>query len=395
MQYAVDNGMLNLAYVQERIEMTKRDELLKKHPYKIWEGTDGKWHTYLPDGKKGRIPRKRNTLEEIQQVVIDYWKQQEENPTIQEVFNEWNDRRLSLKKIKPATHMRNKQIFNRFYKKMGKKRIKSLEVDELEDFLEEQIAQFDLTAKAFSNLKSITKGFLKRAKKRKLTNIEVSSFFTELDVSDRDFKKVIKMDYEEVFSEDELPILMSYLKENLDIHNACILLLCVTGIRIGEAVALKKSAFEANTFKIVATETRYSIEKGKYTYQVDDFPKTNAGVRTVIIPNDYVWLIKEINRMNPFGEFMFMKNGERIRAMSVRMRLKRICKRLNIYPKSPHKIRKTYCSILLDNNVDQKLIIQQVGHTDISCTEDHYHRNRKSIEQKAQILNSIPDFKSS
>lgn len=278
---------------------------------------------------------------------------------------------------------------------MGKKRIKSLEVDELEDFLEEQIAQFDLTAKAFSNLKSITKGFLKRAKKRKLTNIEVSSFFTELDVSDRDFKKVIKMDYEEVFSEDELPILMSYLKENLDIHNACILLLCVTGIRIGEAVALKKSAFEANTFKIVATETRYSIEKGKYTYQVDDFPKTNAGVRTVIIPNDYVWLIKEINRMNPFGEFMFMKNGERIRAMSVRMRLKRICKRLNIYPKSPHKIRKTYCSILLDNNVDQKLIIQQVGHTDISCTEDHYHRNRKSIEQKAQILNSIPDFKSS
>lgn len=395
MQYAVDNGILNLAYVQERIEMTKRDELLKKHPYKIWEGTDGKWHTYLPDGKKGRIPRKRNTLEEIQQVVIDYWKQQEENPTIQEVFNEWNDRRLSLKKIKPATHMRNKQIFNRFYKKMGKKRIKSLEVDELEDFLEEQIAQFDLTAKAFSNLKSITKGFLKRAKKRKLTNIEVSSFFTELDVSDRDFKKVIKMDYEEVFSEDELPILMSYLKENLDIHNACILLLCVTGIRIGEAVALKKSAFEANTFKIVATETRYSIEKGKYTYQVDDFPKTNAGVRTVIIPNDYVWLIKEINRMNPFGEFMFMKNGERIRAMSVRMRLKRICKRLNIYPKSPHKIRKTYCSILLDNNVDQKLIIQQVGHTDISCTEDHYHRNRKSIEQKAQILNSIPDFKSS
>lgn len=387
--------MLNLAYVQERIEMTKRDKLLKKHPYKIWEGTDGKWHTYLPDGKKGRIPRKRNTLEEIQQVVIDYWKQQEENPTIQEVFDEWNDRRLSLKKIKPATHMRNKQIFNRFYKKMGKKRIKSLEVDELEDFLEEQIAQFDLTAKAFSNLKSITKGFLKRAKKRKLTNIEVSSFFTELDVSDRDFKKVIKMDYEEVFSEDELPILMSYLKENLDIHNACILLLCVTGIRIGEAVALKKSAFEANTFKIVATETRYSIEKGKYTYQVDDFPKTNAGVRTVIIPNDYVWLIKEINRMNPFGEFMFMKNGERIRAMSVRMRLKRICKRLNIYPKSPHKIRKTYCSILLDNNVDQKLIIQQVGHTDISCTEDHYHRNRKSIEQKAQILNSIPDFKSS
>ena len=118
--------MLNLAYVQEQIEMSKRKELLNKHPYKIWEGTDGKWHTYLPERKKGRIPRKRNTLEEIQQVVVDYWKQQEENPTIEEIFNEWNDRRLELEKISPSTHLRYKLDFKRYYEEMGKKRINSI-----------------------------------------------------------------------------------------------------------------------------------------------------------------------------------------------------------------------------------------------------------------------------
>lgn len=42
LKYAVENGMIDLSYVQEQIEMNKRKELLDKHPYKIWEGKDGK-----------------------------------------------------------------------------------------------------------------------------------------------------------------------------------------------------------------------------------------------------------------------------------------------------------------------------------------------------------------
>ena len=77
----------------------------------------------------------------------------------------------------------------------------------------------------------------------------------------------------------------------------------------------------------------------------------------------------------------------------MRMRLKRVCKKLNIYHKSPHKIRKTYGTILLDHNVDNRLIMEQMGHTDIACTENHYHRNRRSLDAKSQILSSIPEFK--
>ncbi|MDE7030923.1 MAG: site-specific integrase, partial [Lachnospiraceae bacterium] len=57
-----------------------------------------------------------------------------------------------------------------------------------------------------------------------------------------------------------------------------------------------------------------------------------------------------------------------------------------------HKIRKTYGSILLDNHIDNKVIIDQMGHTDILCTEEHYHRNRKSIDVKSQLISSIPEF---
>ncbi len=75
MKYAIDNGMIDLSYVQEQIEMNKRNELLKKHPYKIWEGKDGKWRTYLPDEEKGRILKKRSTKNAIKDMIVEYYLQ--------------------------------------------------------------------------------------------------------------------------------------------------------------------------------------------------------------------------------------------------------------------------------------------------------------------------------
>lgn len=383
--------MIDLAYVQEQIEMNKRKELLAKHPYRIWEGKDGKWRTYLPDKEKNRKLVKRNTEQSIEDVVAEYWKVQLENPTIREVFTEWNDRRLELKKISDSTHLRNEQIFNRHFSEFGKRKIKSVDQEDIEEFLEEQIPEYNLTSKAFSNLKTITRGFLKRARKRKLIDFNVEELFQEMDVSDSDFHKVIHEDYEEVFDEDEMPKIMEYLIEHPDMSNIAILLMFVTGARIGEVVALKHSDFDGCTFKIRRTETRYKKD-GKYICEVKNFPKSHAGVRTAIIPHEYAWIAEKIQHINPFEEYVFVKDGKRVSTHSVRMRLRRVCDKLKIYRKSPHKIRKTYGTILLDNHIDNQLIIGQMGHTNILCTENHYHRNRKGIKKKSIIISSIPEF---
>ena len=46
----------------------------------------------------------------------------------------------------------------------------------------------------------------------------------------------------------------------------------------------------------------------------------------------------------------------------------------------------------MDSNIDSNLIVQQMGHVDISTTEEYYHRNMKSIGKKASIINCIPLF---
>lgn len=96
LNYLIDSGIIDLPNIQSIIEMKKRQELLNNHPYKIWEGSNGKWYTYLPDEEKGRILKKKSTKKDIEDVVIVYWDEIINSPTIEEIFNEWNDYRLEF-----------------------------------------------------------------------------------------------------------------------------------------------------------------------------------------------------------------------------------------------------------------------------------------------------------
>lgn len=393
LKYAVANGMIDLSYVQEQIEMIQRKELLEKHPFKIWEGKDGKWRTYIQEKGNERRMVKRNNRADIEETIIKHIKKEIENPTIKEVFTEWNDRRVELNKISKPTQERNYQIFKRHYSEFGEMRIKSITEQNISDFLEEQISQFDLSAKSFSSLKGITKGFLKRAKKRGLIDINIDEIFADMDLTDRSFKKSIKEDCQEVFSDQELDKVIEYLIGNLDTKNIGILLMFISGVRVGELVTLKHSDFVENSFNVRRTETRVPKETGGYDYLVKEFPKSAAGVRTVVVPKTFSWLLAKIKLCNPFGEYIFCdENGDRMTTNCIRRRVERMCTKLNLIRKSPHKIRKTYGSILLDNNIDRRFITSQMGHTDITTTENYYHRNRRSIEAKTEILNKVPEF---
>lgn len=394
LKYAVEHGMIDMSYVQEQIEMNKRKELLEKHPYKIWHGKDGNWHTYLPDKEKKRKPVKKSSKEDVEEVVISYWRAEEKNPTIREVFEEWNDRRFELKKIQRSTHQRNTQFFERHYSDFGKEKIKSVKPEDIEEFLEEQIPEYNLSAKAFSNLKTITRGFLKRAKKLKLISFNVNDIFDELDVSDRDFARNVKEAEDEVFTEEETEKLIKWMvTQEMTLLNLGILLMFVTGVRVGELATLKWSDWDGYAFRIRRTETRYKEDGGAYQYDIKEYPKTPAGIRAAVVPKHCTWIIKDIRKRNLFGEFVFEKNGKRIKTYSFRRRLYTICNILGIERKSPHKVRKTYASILLDNEIPEKNVIELMGHTDISCTKEFYSRDRKSSERKAELLENIPEFR--
>ena len=390
LQYAVEHDMLDVQYVQDQIEILKREELLKKHPYKIWQGKDGKWRTYLPDEEKGRSMKKRNTEAEIKNIVAEYWKEKTENPTVRELYDEWITDKLKRQEIVKETRDRYNRQFDESLQEFGKRRIKTIEEFDIEDTILNAIYEHDLTAKGYSNLRTLFYGIFKRAKKKKMIDFSITEVIADMDISKKSFRKVIKTDEELVFSEDETAKVTNYIMESdLDILNLGILLYFKSGARPGELVALKREDVMERVLHIRRTEIFYKGDNGKNVYEVRDFPKTAAGIREVILPSSAEWVLKEIRKRNPFGEYLFEKNGERIRTYTFTSRLKTICRKLGIVNKSLNKIRKTYGTILLDSGVEESLVIAQMGHTDIKTTKRYYYRNRKNLQQKSEVIDKV------
>ena len=392
LQYAIENGIIDTTLIQEQIRMKKNNELLQKHPYKIWEGKDGKWYSYFPDKEKGRVLKKRNTEELIKDEIIAYWKKQESNPTISDIYSEWINGKVQREEITKATRDRYNRQYEQCFLDFGKHKIKSISEYDIEEFVLDTIYNCKLTQKGFSNLRTLILGIFKLARRKRLVSFSISELMNDMDISKKLFRRNVKSDDEQVFTTDELPKVLGYLKENPDIVNLGIFLLFKTGLRIGELAALKKTDITQNVIHISKTEIHYNDGAGNVIYEVRDSPKTEAGIRDVVVPDSGLRILNRIRLLNPFGEYLFERRGKRIRTYVFRERLRNICRKLDITMKSPHKIRKTYGSILIDNNVQESLVINQMGHTDIKTTKKHYYRNRMNYTEKKNIINHVADL---
>ena len=58
LQEALDCGIINMDTLQQQVEMTKKENFLKSHPYALTRLPNGRWQSYvrLPDtGKRKEI----------------------------------------------------------------------------------------------------------------------------------------------------------------------------------------------------------------------------------------------------------------------------------------------------------------------------------------------------
>lgn len=392
LNYAIEHGIIDLSYIENKIEMNKREELLKKHPYEIWIGKDNRYYTYFPEKDNKRMLKSRNTRQKIEDCIVDFWKQEMENPTIYELYIEWVDGKLKREEITITTKNRYDRQYKESMIEFGKNRIKAIEEYDIEKFLLEAIHVHKMTAKGFSNLRTLILGIFKLAKKKKLIQYSIKNVIDDMDISKKVFRKVKHEDDELIFMDEEVEKVLNYFKQHkLDLKDLGILLLFYTGMRPGELSALTWDDVNGNIIKIHSTEIRYENENKEYIYEVRDFPKTEAGIRDVIVPQSQLWILKEIKTLNPSGKYVFEQHGQRIRTCLFDDRIRRICSKLKIKEKSLNKIRKTYATTLIDKRVDDSLIIAQMGHTDITTTKNYYYKNRKNMQQKSLIIDKAFD----
>ena len=388
---AVDGGMIDATTIQSQIEMAEKKKYLEGH--KIYTDKNGKWYTRLKiDGKTKLI--KRSTKEAVEEEIIKCERSIVESPCVKDVFYQFIKQKLRYKDISKATYDRYVRDYERYFSGKDIESVKfiSLTEDYLENFIRETIADNELTAKAYSNLKTIIRGMLLYAK-GKYTDISAGSFFSDLQFSKNTFEKKVICKEKEVFMEDEIPKVKEYLIHKGKARHLGILLAFQTGVRVGELCTIRKDDIVneegAMFIHIRRTETKYK-ENGEYVVKVKEYPKSSAGDRYVFCTDHAIETINKILSLNNDGVYLFEENGKRIYESSFANTITWMCKTLNIPARSMHKIRKTYGTTLIDAGVDEAIIVEQLGHSDIHCTKQYYYFSNKNREKKKnQISKAI------
>ena len=117
----------------------------------------------------------------------------------------------------------------------------------------------------------------------------------DLEISEKSFKRNHKSDNELVFSKDEELLIEQFIMEDQPtLIELGIILAFKTGLRVGEISTLSWSDIEENKIHISKTEIRYRDDSGKYVFDVQNFPKSDAGFRDVIITEDTNELMRKI-----------------------------------------------------------------------------------------------------
>lgn len=355
--------------------------------------------TYLPDpdNKGKRIYRKRRTLSELENIIIDYYKAIEEKIYFKDVWQKYIVEKLEYGEIQKSSYDRYCNDFKRFFEdrthNLSGKLFGKITEGDLERFIKMTIYEMELTRKAYTGLRTIIRGTFKYGKKHHLTDLSITQFFGDLEIPRGAFTRKVIDKEKEVFMENEVEVITSYLRDHPTLFNLGILLAFETGVRVGELSALKFTDIKDGFIRIRRTEYKYRDEKGKWTFTVKESTKSDAGARDLIIPETAKNTLRLIEDLNPNGEFLFQTdNGHRIRSHAFNKHLGVVCRSLGLDPRSMHKIRKTYGTTLIDSDVDERFVMEQMGHSDISTTKKYYYFSNKSTENKVKQINSAISF---
>ena len=396
-----EDAMMQLVEVAASNMRRKEEKYIQNHPYAITQGADGRWVTNLIDSSGKRRTLKYASLEKLHNTIIEHYRKLEQDQaiTFPMVCKEWLDEKNRHKEITPASYTKYMGDYRRFFidreDDFCKMSVASITDSDLRRFIKDAIVDMNLTKKTYKQMKILLKGALLYAKEEGYTDFSAGTFFFDLVLSDRLFAHKEKpADETQVFNDEEVHLLTDFLWAEQDIRGLGLILMFQTGIRVGELAVLKRENIRNDSIRITATEeTFYDPESGKRVSEPVDHAKTDAGERTVLLPETAEKTLKAIRAINPFGEFLFMdKQGRRIRANRFNHWLHRACQKVGIPERSTHKIRKTYASILLSNRVDDRLVTSQMGHTDIATTRGSYYFNRNSESERKEIISRVINF---
>ena len=206
--------------------------------------------------------------------------------------------------------------------------------------------------------------------------------------------KVEKKTVDALSEEDAFRFLVSLKACDLDFQ--CLMtLLITTGLRRGEACGLQWKDID---FKNATISVNRSVSYTPESGVVVSKPKTATSIRTIPAMNstlELLWkLKKEQQRCRPYTiltqAFVFPSLDSPFIPRdpnNITRKMRRFIKRAGLPNVSPHDLRHSCATLLLNNGADVKSVQQILGHSDASTTLNYYVKS-----DMAQMRNATDKF---
>lgn len=300
---------------------------------------------------------------------------------IKETFANWQAYRLARLKITPQTADRLDDDYKRFLagSTIEHREPAAITREDLWDFCDEIFATHKLKARAWVNFKGMINGIFDYARRSTSTVIDTKLAFRDYVVPSSRLvvpnRRKTRADIRaNVFLPDDIERIQDELSTSSDPLDIGIRLLFLTGLRVCELSALKPEDVDGDILTIQRMERRHK-ESGHYVWTIEDCTKANAGARDVVLIDEAKDLIGSLDS----GEYLFERNGRRLRGQYFSRKLRDLCRKVGVSTKSCHAIRKTYCSQLLNAGIPLAEVQHLLGHLSPQTTLSHYYYNTDSI----------------
>jgi len=378
--------MIDLTLIQHEYEKMIRQKILEHQ--KIWLASDGRWKTYIEIAGKRKLIAK-SSRDALEDEVVNHYR--DPRMTFRDCFNLWIAEKLEYGEIQNQTYDRYTADYKRYIHStdLETKEVKGIDELYLEDFIKKKISDNHLTAKNWSNMRIIITGTMVYARKHGYTDMRISLFMSELQLSSKIFERKPVKDSEQVYNEDEEARIKQYVHDHPDMLGLGVILGFVTGVRVGEAAALKWSDWEGDVLTVQRTEIKYKKD-GRWAEEVRGFTKGRDGIREVVLTEEAQGILRQLYQYTGSQDgYIFMRDGQRIKAAWLSNKIESLCRCTGMPHRSFHKIRKTYCTTLLDAGVSEKIVTKQVGHTEILTTKKFYYYNKEEIGTIKERLEKV------
>lgn len=395
LNYAIENGILDLSYVQTQVNMRKRDEILKLHSYKKWLGSDGKWRTYVTDRSKqsGRRIVKRNTEKDLDDYLVNFYQEYKNEPTFKDYYWKWREVQDHL--ITDNSIYKYTTDYNRFFKDQDieNEEIKNITDDYLKVYFHDVIVKKDLPKSAFKHLYGYVNNTLLKAYKEKvipenpMNSLTCKQFYKYCRVIEKEVEDciIVKSDLDKILS-----CIHDHMVENPEyMPNYAVLLAYLTGMRVGEIVALEWNniKFEKGYFLIDKSEKYDRITK-EYTIEQTKNKKKRVFPLDEKLTSFFNKILIVQEECGYKSDYVFYGENGRIHAGMVSSCLKNRCKSAGVKQRGIHAFRKTLNSNLRCNGVSEVVASSLLGHSP-QVNRDYYTFDVTSLLEKRDVISAV------